>query len=282
MVAGTSGTDFVVNSTGTTHTFDLPTASATARGALSSADWTTFNNKQTDLQEFQTKQGFYLFEDFLGNPAGSTFNSYGICTGASGAGALCITSTTYPNRTNQQGVVQMATGTTLTGVANIRVGDNNGTSHYLGNGVYTMQYFVNVETLSTLTERFYVIFGSTTSSNYASTSGIFFIYDEGVGTYGAASPNWKCITKNGILITSTITSVAVTASQWYVLKIIVNATATSVGFYIDNVLVATHTTNIVTLITPRIAMQKTIGTTSRSAFVDYFLLKQIYTTPRTI
>jgi hypothetical protein len=46
IVAGTSGTDFAVSSTGTTHTLNLPTASAANRGALSSADWTTFNNKQ--------------------------------------------------------------------------------------------------------------------------------------------------------------------------------------------------------------------------------------------
>lgn len=42
---GNSGTDFNIVSTTSTHTFNFPTASATNRGLLSSADWTTFNNK---------------------------------------------------------------------------------------------------------------------------------------------------------------------------------------------------------------------------------------------
>lgn len=42
---GTSGTNFTISSSGTAHTFNLPTASASARGLLSSTDWSTFNAK---------------------------------------------------------------------------------------------------------------------------------------------------------------------------------------------------------------------------------------------
>ena len=45
LAVGTSGNDFAINSLTDTHTFDLPTASSTKRGALSSTDWSTFNGK---------------------------------------------------------------------------------------------------------------------------------------------------------------------------------------------------------------------------------------------
>jgi hypothetical protein len=43
LATGTSGTDFGITSSSNTQTFNLPTANATNRGALSSADWQTFS-----------------------------------------------------------------------------------------------------------------------------------------------------------------------------------------------------------------------------------------------
>ena len=46
---GTTGTDFGISSTGTTHTFNIPTASSSNRGLLSTSDWTLFNGKESAL-----------------------------------------------------------------------------------------------------------------------------------------------------------------------------------------------------------------------------------------
>jgi hypothetical protein len=46
---GLTGTDFGISSSGSVHTFNLPIASATNTGKLSSADWVIFNAKQPQL-----------------------------------------------------------------------------------------------------------------------------------------------------------------------------------------------------------------------------------------
>lgn len=53
---GTSGTDFGISSSSTTHTFNLPTASASNRGLLSTANWSTFNGKQDAISAGTTSQ----------------------------------------------------------------------------------------------------------------------------------------------------------------------------------------------------------------------------------
>lgn len=54
---GTSGSNFGISSLGETHTFNLPIASATNTGKLSSSDWSTFNNKQNAITVLPIAQG---------------------------------------------------------------------------------------------------------------------------------------------------------------------------------------------------------------------------------
>jgi len=96
LAVGTSGSDFAINSATDTHTFNLPTASATKRGALSSANWSTFNGKQNPITLTTTGSGAATFiADTLnipiasgGTPAGITgqiqFNNGGVFAADSG------------------------------------------------------------------------------------------------------------------------------------------------------------------------------------------------------
>ncbi|MDB5277549.1 MAG: hypothetical protein JWR61_2504 [Ferruginibacter sp.] len=113
---GTSGTDFGITSSGTAHTFNLPTASAVNRGALSSSDWSIFNSKlgltslsaTTPLSYNNTTGAFSINQantttnGYLSNADWNTFNGKQgaislTTTGGSGAATLVGNTLNIPN-----------------------------------------------------------------------------------------------------------------------------------------------------------------------------------------
>jgi hypothetical protein len=76
---------------------------------------------------------------------------------------------------------------------------------------------------------------------------------------------WRCVTAAGTATqTVTTTTVAVTAGTAYRLRIEVNAIATSIKFYINDILVGTHTTNLPTT-TTSLAARESITTLSAAS-----------------
>ncbi len=57
-VVGTDGTDFMIVSGSNVHTFNIPSASVTGRGLLTSVDWTAFSNKE-DAITASTSDSYY-------------------------------------------------------------------------------------------------------------------------------------------------------------------------------------------------------------------------------
>jgi len=284
LATGTSGTDFGIVSSGSTHTFNLPNASASNRGALSAADWSTFNAKQNNLKTFNTTQGIYFFEDFMGNLAASITNTTtGIITNVGNGQGTTRSTSTINNRTNQQGVVEALTSANATGTA----GYYYASGVYKGSGAITIETYVNYTTLSVLGERFYSLFGFYTGVNFTNPpNAIMIVYDEGgvVTPNTGGTPNFRCVTRiGGATITNTVTSIPVVAAQWYRLKINISADGGTVTFFIDNTLVATHTTNIplnATFLPVGCLLQKTSGTAARAMQTDYFMYEEIFTNPR--
>jgi hypothetical protein len=155
-----------------------------------------------------------------------------------------------------------------------------------GGGTWMYESYIAIEILSNATERYRFITGfGDLATNASENNGIIFTYDEGSNFNGTiSSPNWQCVTTNNLVRTLTTTSVPVTTS-WVKLRIIVNADATEVKFYIDGILVATHTTNIPTFASGRRlkvkqSIVKTVGTTSRNVNCDYLFYENNLTTLR--
>ena len=228
--------------------------------------------------------GVQFFTDF---DSSITLTNLQSVVAGTGAATSRITAS-IPNETsNQIGICSYQTGTLSTGYA-MHISEQNaaGQQFKFGGGNWTYETYICVDTLSNATERFRFITGfGDLATQAAENNGAIFTYDEGATSNGAAaSPNWQCVTINNGVRTLTTTSVPVT-TNWVKLRIVVNANATSISYYINGTLVAFHTTNIPTFAAGRRlkvkqSIVKNAGTTSRNVNCDYLFYENTLTTLR--
>lgn len=221
--------------------------------------------------EWKQKYGFEIFND--GCQSDGFFGAGAFGTGQGNAGAN-ILGFTYGN-------ITFITGTTTS--SGYRLMSNSFLA--LGGGNTRFTAGCTFAQLSTLADRYYINVGFHDVFGLNQTDAVCFVYDEGgLNSGSTASANWQCLTASNNVRTWTTTSVPVNAFRN--LRIDINAAGTQALFYINEVLVATHTTNIPTGTARNTqcgaSMVKATGTTSlQTIILDYIGLKMKLTTPRT-
>lgn len=237
----------------------------TPAGNISATDvQTAINELDTEKQKkFDPNTDSVLFDDFFTGMIGAS-TGLGWLVTVSGTGAT-VTSGTYGVNSTEKamGVLTMSTGTTASG----RVGLNRAQNGIiLGYHAVDLTWRVAFDTLSDVTDNYICYVGMLDNLGAGlSIDGVFF-------DYTAGQNNWRCNTRSNNTSTTTDSGVAVTTA-YSTLRIVIDAAATEVNFYIDGVLVATHTTNIPT--DPRftgigVTIRKNAGTSSRDVHVDYY------------
>lgn len=145
----------------------------------------------------------------------------------------------------------------------------------LGGGRITAEWAILIPVLSDGTETFEVKLGfgdSTTGADPA--NGVWLSY-----THGVNSGQWVGKTSAASTPSSSNSTSAPSADTWYNVRVVVDGTTAT--FYVNDVLIATVSTNVPTLtVQPFIQIVKSVGTTTRTLRSDMFLMRQLLTTSR--
>jgi hypothetical protein len=146
----------------------------------------------------------------------------------------------------------------------------------LGGGVIVMNFVIQINTLSDVTNRytFQVGFGDTSAADQV--NGCYFQYSDNLN-----SGNWVLTTAKASTRTSTNTAVAV-ATGWHNFQVTINAAASSVNFTLDGVSLGNIVTNIpIAAVSPVVNMVVSAGTIPDDTIVvDLFYLTQTLTNAR--
>lgn len=179
---------------------------------------------------------------------------------------------------NRPGVLQFTTAASSTGQAYI----HNGISTYVfGGGAVSLEFSARPTTAlpdGTQTYAMWMGFHDLTSANTA-TDGAYFLLT-------SSSGNWQTVTAKAGTRTTKTSSIAATNGTWQKFRVDVNAACTSISFYIDGTLAATHTSaeNLPDTTSNNCGLMfnilKSLGTTPSVFQLDYVRVTQTLTTSR--
>jgi hypothetical protein len=166
------------------------------------------------------------------------------------------------------GIIRFQTGTTNVGRAGIFSAGITMAGFLFAGGVYTIEGDIYVPVLSTALEEYLHVFGFGDTLAAEPVDGVYFLYDR-----AGAGVNWRLKTSANSIRTDTDSGVAVAAASWIRLKIVVNADATLVSYWINGVLVGTNVLTIPSGANRQTGMvngiRKTVGVTNRYNDCDW-------------
>ena len=176
-------------------------------------------------------------------------------------------------------MLHLETSTLSTDYAKISREGNLDGKVKLGQGVYSLEMIMKVGAVlpATPTNDYLVLLGLTslnpTPTNQ--TDGCYFWFDYTNG-------NFQCTTEDANTKTTTDSGITPVVDTKYVLRVDVNADATEVKFYINDSLVATHTTDIPSAYVGLYAgiYANTNHNAIREYYIDSFYEDYLLTTPR--
>lgn len=199
------------------------------------------------------KNGFYYFEDFIVPTRVSMelqngFHlSYAGLNGQTGLGTTLVDpdhpGVCYHSISSGGPPTRFAS----TCLGNYRSLDRLEMGFVLGGGKYVLESMMQIDLISTSTKRFRVSMqigdelGNIITGANPLNNGIFIEYSDNIN-----SGRFNCRCMSGGVSTSLDSGVTMAINTWYKLRFVVNAAATSVEFFIDDVSVGTITTNIPT------------------------------------
>lgn len=227
----------------------------------------------------EAKSRLSFIEDYLVDSGSFTADRMVMSTSGSGASA----GSTNVTEAGAFGIYQFSTGTSTTGQSNTilaSVGAGTNGPFFLGQGIIkTTLRLKTGANLSDGTNTYRILFGLVKPWDSTTiTDGAWFEYDS------TSSANWRYRTASSSSSTSNSSSISVDANTWYRLRLEINAAASSVEYFIDDVSIGTINTNIPGSSGPSVQLKagihKSAGTTARNFLIDYIVFQYDFTTLR--